>query len=248
MKSNLLNSLILAALVLPSVAMAAETSPISANVSMTTDYIFRGISQSSKGPAMQGGFDYAHASGLYVGTWGSSVGWIKDFQGYTSGSMEFDLYAGFRSGFEGTDVTYDLGAAQYMYPGSRLAATTNADTTEVYGALGWKWLTAKYSRVASSGAYGFANASGSDYMDLSASVPLGETGLTAGAHWGTFKFKNNTLQNYTDTKLSLSYDIGGGLSAGVAYTNTDAKKANWSDANAKDLGAGKGFAWITKAF
>ncbi|WP_424774567.1 TorF family putative porin, partial [Novosphingobium sp.] len=49
MKSNLLNSLILAALVLPSVAMAAETSPISANVSMTTDYIFRGISQSSKG-------------------------------------------------------------------------------------------------------------------------------------------------------------------------------------------------------
>jgi uncharacterized protein (TIGR02001 family) len=80
MKTKLLNSLILAALVVPSVAMAEEKSPISANVSITTDYLFRGITQSSHSPAIQGGFDYAHDSGLYLGTWGSSVGWIQDYQ------------------------------------------------------------------------------------------------------------------------------------------------------------------------
>lgn len=248
MKTKLLNSLILAALVVPSVAMAEEKSPISANVSITTDYLFRGITQSSHSPAIQGGFDYAHDSGLYLGTWGSSVGWIQDYQTYTSGSMEIDVYGGYRSGFDGTDITYDLGAIQYYYPGTRPANITNADTTELSAALGWKWITAKYSYVASSGAFGFANASGSDYFDLSASVPLGETGLTAGAHWGTFKFKNNAAQDYSDSKVSLSYDIGSGMTAGIAYSNTNASDAVWTDTKGRKLGSGKGFAWFSKAF
>ncbi len=248
MKTKLLNSLMLAALVAPGVAMAEDGLPISANVSMTTDYIFRGISQSSHGPAIQGGFDYAHDSGVYVGVWGSNVGWIKDFQGYASGSMEFDLYGGFRSGFEGTDITYDLGVVQYYYPGTRPAAITNADTTELYAALGWKWVTAKYSYTSSSGSFGFANARGSDYFDLSASVPVGETGLTAGVHWGTFGFKNNALQNYDDWKVSLSYDLGSGMTVGVAYTDTNVNTAVWTDVNAEQLGAGRGFAWVSKAF
>jgi len=153
MKSKLLNSLMLAALAIPGVALAEEALPISANVSMTTDYLFRGISQTGHDPAIQGGFDYAHASGFYVGVWGSNVGWIEDYQGYASGNMEFDLYGGFRGGFA-DDFTYDLGAIQYYYPGTRAAAITNADTTELYAALGYKWVTAKYSYVASNGAFG----------------------------------------------------------------------------------------------
>lgn len=247
MKTKLLNSLMLAALVAPSVALAEEALPISANIGMTTDYMFRGISQTGHEPAIQGGFDYAHASGAYVGVWGSNVGWIEDFQGYASGNMEFDVYGGFRGGFA-EDFTYDLGAAQYYYPGTRVGATPNADTTELYAALGYKWVTAKYSYVASTGAFGFANARGTDYLDISASVPIGETGLTAGAHWGTFNFKNNSLQNYDDWKISLTYDLGSGMTVGAAYSDTNANAAVWTDANAQDLGKGQGFAWVSKAF
>ena len=247
MKNTLLNSLILTALVVPGVAVAEEVLPISANVSMTSDYLFRGISQTGHDPAIQGGFDFAHDSGVYVGVWGSNVGWIKDYQGYAAGSMEIDLYGGFRSSFAGGDVTYDLGAIQYSYPGTR-GAITNADTTELYAALGYKWVTAKYSYVASTGAFGFANASGSDYLDISASLPIGETGLTAGAHWGTFKFKNNTQQNYDDWKISLTYDLGSGMTVGAAYSDTNASPLVWTDVNAQDLGKGQAFAWIAKAF
>jgi uncharacterized protein (TIGR02001 family) len=246
-KAKLLNSLMLAALAIPGVALAEEALPISANVSMTTDYLFRGISQTGHDPAIQGGFDYAHASGFYVGVWGSNVGWIEDYQGYASGNMEFDLYGGFRGGFA-DDFTYDLGAIQYYYPGTRPAAITNADTTELYAGLGWKWFAAKYSYVVSNGAFGFANADGSDYLDLSASVPIGDTGLTAGAHWGTFSFKNNGAVDYDDWKVSLSYALGSGMTVGAAYSDTNANAAVWTDANAEDLGEGKAFVWVSKAF
>ena len=79
MKSNLLNSLILAALALPSMAMAADAAPehtVTSNVGIVSDYVFRGITQNMSAPAIQGGFDYAHSSGLYAGVWGSNVGWI----------------------------------------------------------------------------------------------------------------------------------------------------------------------------
>ncbi|OGS92516.1 MAG: hypothetical protein A2061_10700 [Gallionellales bacterium GWA2_59_43] len=264
MKSKLLTSLILAMLAVPGVAIAADVETtehkegkhvvpesahtVTANVGFTTDYLFRGISQSSHDPAIQGGFDYAHSSGFYLGVWGSSVGWIRDYQGYTSGSTEFDLYGGFRGGFEGTDITYDLGAVQYYYPGSRAAATTNADTTELYAGLGWKWFAAKYSYVASNGAFGFANADGSDYLDISASLPIGDTGLTAGAHWGTFSFKNNGAQDYDDWKISLSYDLGSGMTVGAAYSDTNANNAVWTDTPGNKLGEGQAFAWVSKAF
>ena len=247
-KNKLLNALMLTALAIPGAAMAEEASPISANVGFTSDYIFRGISQTGHDPAVQGGLDYAHSSGFYLGVWGSNVGWIEDYQGYTSGNMEFDLYGGYRGGFDGTDVTYDLGAIQYYYPGNRAAATTDADTTELYAGLGWKWFAAKYSYVVSNGAFGFANADGSDYLDISASVPVGDTGLTAGAHWGTFSFKNNGAQDYDDWKLSLSYAMGSGVTVGVAYSDTNANNAVWTDTNSEDLGEGKAFAWVSKSF
>lgn len=246
MKTKLLNSLLLAALVAPGVALAEDGLPISANVGMTSDYLFRGISQTGHDPAIQGGFDFAHDSGFYVGVWGSNVGWIEDYQGYASGNMEFDLYGGFRGGFA-EDFTYDLGAIQYYYPGTR-GAITNADTTELYAALGYKWVTAKYSYVASNGAFGFANADGSNYLDISASLPVGDTGLTAGAHWGTFSFKNNGAQDYDDWKLSLSYDMGSGMTVGAAYSDTTANAAVWTDANNENLGKGQAFVWVSKAF
>lgn len=255
---KLVHALVLTGLLgVPTFAMAAEEeSPhsLSANVGMFSNYIFRGISQTGGDPAVQGGLDYSHSSGFYLGTWGSNVGWIEDYQGYDSGNVEIDVYGGFRGGIGKTDFTYDLGAIQYLYPGDKPAGITDADTTEIYAALGWKWFTAKYSYYVSDEVFGFADADGSDYLDISASVPIGETGLTAGAHWGTFSFENNAAQDYDDWKVSLAYDMGklskvtSGVTVGVMYTDTDADSAVWTDINNEFLGEDTTTVWISKAF
>jgi uncharacterized protein (TIGR02001 family) len=256
---KLVHALVLTGLVgMSTFAMAAEESPhsLSANVGMYSDYVFRGISQTGGDPAVQGGLDYSHSSGFYLGTWGSNVGWLEDFQGYDSGNVEIDVYGGFRGGIGQTGLTFDLGAIQYMYPGDENPDPTvaKADTTEVYAALGWKWFTAKYSYYVSDEVFGFGNADGSDYLDISASLPIGETGFTAGAHWGTFSFENNGAADYDDWKVSLAYDMGklsdvtSGVTVGVAYTDTDADSAVWTDGNNQFLGDGTTTVWLSKAF
>lgn len=253
---KLVHALVLVGLVgAPALVVAAEESPhtLSANVGMTSNYVFRGISQTGGDAAIQGGLDYSHSSGFYLGTWGSNVGWIEDYQGYASGNVEIDVYGGFRGGIGKTDLTYDLGAIQYLYPGKK-AGAVDADTTELYAALGWKWFTAKYSYYVSDEVFGFANADSSDYLDISANVPIGETGLTAGAHWGTFNFKNNGAQDYTDWKVSLAYDMSklstvtSGVTVGVMYTDTDADKSVWTDTNNEFLGKSTTTVWVSKAF
>jgi uncharacterized protein (TIGR02001 family) len=255
MKSTSFPLLLLVALGAPLAATAAETSPhtFSANIGVTSDYLFRGISQTGHDAAIQGGVDYAHSSGFYLGAWGSNVGWIEDYQGYDSGSIELDFYGGFRNSIGDTGISYDVGAIQYYYPGDRNGAV-NANTTELYAGLGWKWFTIKYSHTVSDGSFGFPNADGSNYLDVSASVPIGETGLTAGAHWGTFEFENNSAADYDDWKVSLAYDMSKlsdsltGVTLGVAYTDTDASKATWTDVNGEYLGEGRASVWITKSF
>lgn len=252
---KLVPSLVLTSfLTTPTLAMA-EKSPhsFSANVSMTSNYIFRGISQTGGDMALQGGFDYGHSSGFYIGTWGSNVGWIEDFQGYASGNLEVDVYAGYGAEIGGTGISYDVGAVQYFYPGTKAGAVT-ANTTELYASLGWKWLKAKYAYYISDEVFGFAKADGSSYVELSASIPIGETGLTVDAHWGTFKFENNGPQDYDDWKISVSYDLGktsktlSDVTIGVMYTDTNAKKANWTDANNQFLGKGTTTFWLSKSF
>lgn len=255
---TLTHLMLLAGLLSAPLAAVAAESPhsLSANVSLTSNYIFRGISQTSGDPAIQGGFDYAHSSGFYLGTWASNVSWIEDFQGYQNGSMEIDLYAGFGGDIGSSGLTYDVGAIQYFYPGEKAGVTTG-DTTELYGALGWKWFTLKYSYALSNEVFGFPNADGSDYLDISASYPVGDTGLTLGAHWGTFSFDNNSAQDYEDWKVSVEYDMGklssatSGMTVGLAYTDTNAKKANWSNAVAQGgnyLGKGAVSVWVSKSF
>jgi len=60
------------------VTAVVTPGPFSANLSLTNDYRYRGISQSNFRPAIQGGFDYAHSSGFYIGNWNSSISWISD--------------------------------------------------------------------------------------------------------------------------------------------------------------------------
>lgn len=257
---KLVPALVLTGLVgVPAAAIAAESPhSLSANVGLYSNYVFRGISQTGGDPAIQGGLDYTHSSGFYLGTWASNVGWIEDYQGYKSGNMEIDVYGGFRGSFA-SDFTFDVGAIQYIYPGSKPASVPKADTTEMYAALGWKWFTAKYSYALSDEVFGFGppsgrKAKGSDYLAISANVPVGETGLTLGAGWGRFKFENNAVQDYDDWRVSLAYDMGklsgvaSGVTIGVMYTDTDAKKTAWTDTNGEFLGKDTTTVWISRAF
>jgi uncharacterized protein (TIGR02001 family) len=113
-------------------AMAAPASAevaFSGNVALTTDYLFRGVSQTDGAPAIQGGFDAAIGQ-FYVGTWACSVDFAS--VGSLEGNIEIDLYAGFKPTLG--PVSTDFGVIGYFYPGaSDILGTAELDYVEVYG-------------------------------------------------------------------------------------------------------------------
>lgn len=225
--------------------MAEEASPLSANVSIVSDYLFRGISQTGTKPALQGGFDYAHASGFYVGAWASNISWLSDFGAATSASFELDTYLGF-GGSITEDVSYDVGFLRYNYPGE-YGTNTKADTNEVYGSIGWKWLTAKYS-YSLGDTFGMTEAKGTNYIELGASYELPDTGVTIDAHYGKQTYKGasadaaklaGTDPSYADYRIGVSKDFSG-YGLGLTYSKTDTKAGGWyTDPQGNDLGKGK---------
>ncbi len=229
-KSKTLSLLILG--LFPMLGFAADASVASGsshtftgNVTLASEYLYRGISQTNGKPAVQGGFDYAHASGFYVGVWGSNISWLSDGNAGVSAPLELDVYGGYKGSFGG-DYSYDVGVLAYNYPGTYPAGFTDADTTEVYGAIGWKTLSLKYSHSVSSHLFGFTTASGgktsgSGYLDLSVSHDLGN-GWAVNAHVGHQKVKDRRDASYTDYKIGLTKDIGFG-SLGLSYLTTNAQ-------------------------
>lgn len=99
---------------------AAPAVALSGNVSITSDYVFRGLTQNWGYPAIQGGLDLAFQHGFYAGVWGSNV----SSKSYSGGSLEADLYAGWRGDLGGFGL--QLGAIEYFYPGTDF----NFDTAE----------------------------------------------------------------------------------------------------------------------
>ncbi len=207
MKSKLLNSLILAALVAPGVAMAEETSPFSGNVSLTTDYLYRGVTQTDHRGAIQGGFDYAHPSGFYAGAWGSNISWLQDTSTYNAGAgLELDTYAGYSAGFA-TDFTYNVGFLRYNYSGEYAPGTVSANTNELYGSIGWKMLTAKYSRSFTN-LFGVADSVGSGYLELNAVYTLEGPAVDLSAHYGKQTIKTSPSTDYSDYNVKAAKAFG----------------------------------------
>lgn len=120
--------------VLALASAGAATADIAGNVSLTTDYRFRGISQTDRDPAIQGGFDLATESGFYVGAWASNIQF--------GGSIEIDGYGGFK-GSIGEGLTYDLGYIYYAYPSANedSAELDDLDYQEFKAALGFLGFT-----------------------------------------------------------------------------------------------------------
>jgi uncharacterized protein (TIGR02001 family) len=242
-------------------APAAATAPASphtftGNVTLASEYIYRGIGQTNRKPAIQGGFDYSHASGFYAGVWGSNISWLSDGHSDVSAPIEIDVYGGYRNTFGGGDWNYDVGVLTYNYPGTYPAGFTSPDTTEVYGLIGWKWLSLKYSNVVSSHIFGFVSTDGGDtrgsgYLDLSANYDLG-SGWGVLGHVGHQKIKGFSDASYTDWKVGATKDLGFGV-VGLSYWKTNAKSCGdsapvYCNAFGTDLGKGRALLIFTKTF
>lgn len=255
-------------------APAAPASPhtLTGNVGLFSQYIFRGLTQTNREPAIQGGFDYSHASGFYAGTWASNISWLKDSAAYSAGgSGEFDFYGGFKGTFGKSDFTYDVGTLYYWYPGDANKAANplnpKANTWEIYGALGWKWFSVKYSHVVSGKAFGVRDASGTYYLDFGAAVPIGETGFTVDAHYGIQRFRgqdprllgianNDNACSYEDWKIGVSYALPKDFTIGAFYTDTSGANSlcygtpfeTPAGAYPRNIARGTGTVFIKKTF
>ena len=222
----------LAALAAAVLVPGAAYADLSFNIGAVSDYRYRGISQTRLKPAVQGGIDFS-AGGFYLGTWASSIKWIKDAGG--DADAEIDIYGGYK-GDIAKGLSYDVGVLTYQYPRNKLA--TKAETTEIYGALTFGPATLKYSHSVSN-LFGFTDSKNSSYVDLSASFELGP--VTLAPHLGYQKVAKNGDFSYTDYSLIASMEVVKGLtvSGGVAGADTKSiagTKAYASPANGKDLG------------
>lgn len=209
------------------VAGPALADGLSANLSLTSKYKYRGQDQSDPEkaalPAVQGGFDYAVGS-FYLGNWNSSIGFAD--------GTEMDFYGGLK-GDLGGGMGYDVGLLHYYYPG-RIGSDGDLDTTELYAGVSFGPATLKYSHTVSSKYFGIEDGRGTGYLDLSANFDMG-SGIVINAHVGFTNLPSDAkratgLENYADYKLGATYDLGNGLSLGGAVVGAT-KKDVWGDIN-----------------
>lgn len=224
-------------------AFAAEPTPehsVTYNAALTTDYRYRGISQTRLKPALQGGVDYTHnPSGFYLGAWASTIKWTKDLGG--DGSLEIDLYGGKRGQFSEA-VSYDFGGLYYAYPSNGL--NPSANTFEIYGQLGFGPAYVKYSHSLTN-LFGTADSKGSGYLDVGANFELAP-GWTLNLHAGRQSVDNNSAFSYSDVKVGVTKDLGFASLAVAAYaTDTEAYV---SPRNGKNLGKGGVVLTLSKTF
>lgn len=223
-------------------AEAAPASPhtLSGNFTLASDYRFRGISQTFKHPALQGGVDYSHSSGFYAGTWASNV---SGNQYNNGGSLEWDFYGGYKLELA-KDLTLDIGNLYYYYPGayySGITPKTKYDNNEVYLGLAYKWLSAKLSYATTdyfginkdtyanfadidggNAILGTKNSRGSTYSEINLAYPLNDR-WTLNGHVGHTTVRHYSPLDYTDWKWGVSYDLSG-WALGLAYVDTDKNK------------------------
>ena len=217
LKKTLLTAAVASALMTgATIASADSVWSTSANVAPTTDYKFRGISQSDESAALQGGFDVNHESGFYVGAWASSVDFDSN-DGY-DGSLELDYYAGYGSDIGDTDFSYDVGVMAYTYPGDN---GEDGDYNEIYGSVAWKDLTV--GAVYSDDYYAETDEFTYVYVEYSYGLPW-ELSLDLHVGYNMIEedggFLSSDEDAYTDYSVSISRDFMG-LNFAVAYVGTD---------------------------
>jgi uncharacterized protein (TIGR02001 family) len=229
----------------PAPAAPEPAFPLTANINVTTKYKFRGQDQGGVTlgddgrprtdwltPAVQGGFDWS-ANGFYVGNWNSNIG-------FTNQGIEMDFYGGYKGEIT-KDFGFDVGILQYYYP--QKDKSVNFDTTELYAALSWTFLTLKYSHTISNDYFGIGKSQSllgatpkpkgqnTGYIELNANFPLMDK-LTLNGHIGytnLAKDLNNATvdggeggtlsvgaKDYTDYKIGVTYDMSAFAGSGTS--------------------------------
>jgi len=212
MKQKIITTAITSLLAASTISFQAlATEGLSANVAMSSNYLWRGVSQTDNAVAISGGIDYEHQSGFYVGTWTSNV----DFGDDTS--AELDLYLGF-GGELGQGFGYDVGYIYYAYPDSNQTNSSNEyDFGEIYGSLSYSYfsISANYGVNSDDGAKLYDSAL---YISADAEFEVAE-GLILGLHVGDYSFDNEyDSADYTDYGVSLSKD---GFTLAISDTDMD---------------------------
>ena len=220
-----------------------EGFTISANVALTSDYKFRGISQSNKDGALQGGFDAEFGPGFYVGTWGSTVNFDTNGEngGCCNGSMELDYYAGWANTIGDTDFGVDVGYIYYSYPGDN---DTDADYQEIYVSGSWKdfALSVNYSDdyylESDEFWYVAADYSFTLLQDLSVGLHVGYNMLEEDGG-----FLSSDEDAFTDYSVSVTYNWAS-VDFSLAYAGTNLDE---EDTFGYDWGDGKAIFTISKS-
>lgn len=224
-------------------AAAQTRHTLSGTVGLVRDYRFRGISQTYRQPAVQVGIEYAHASGLYAGTWGSNVSGNQYLNG---GSLELDWYGGYKR--SAGPLELDVGLLYYWYPKARynIVPGDEYNTAEMYIGGRYQGFSARYSRAlsdlfsmnartiggycgvnadgtaASTDCLGTGRSSGSGYVDLSATFDV-VLGMNLVLHYGRQRVQNYPKLSYSDYKVAVTREWAG-LALGVAAVGTDAAR------------------------
>lgn len=165
---------------------------ISANIGATSNYVWRGVTQTMDGAAVSGGIDFSHDSGFYLGAWTSNIDWGKGATG-----AELDLYAGFSGKMESLD--YDLGVIHYNYPNPN---TQDANFTEVYGSISFNIMTFGVNYTVN-GESGQAFDSGDIYYYGSALFDLNDNWKLKGTV-GHYSFDKANDQDYNHAQLDIT--------------------------------------------
>jgi uncharacterized protein (TIGR02001 family) len=229
---------------------------VTGNVALTSDYMFRGLTQTWGGPAIQGGGDLTLKNGFAAGFWVSS---ISD-KSYPGASLELDVYANYGTQIN-DDWSWRVGLYGYLYPKGN-------NTVEANASLTWKWLTLKYSDSLTD-YFGIdteqgyrGDSKGTGYLELNAAVPFNDQwslALHAG-HTNVSTRLATPLSNgeddpdYNDVGATLKYQFTPHWSASVGATYADnhsfyghtASFTNASDT--KDVGGTRGFVMLQGNF
>ncbi|MDD3517858.1 MAG: TorF family putative porin [Chromatiales bacterium] len=189
-KKAALSSAIAAALLASGTAMAE----VEFNIGATSNYLWRGLTQTEDGAAIQGGIDYSHDSGFYAGAWTSNVK-------FGDSGYELDGYFGF--GKEFGDLGVDVGYIYYAYP-----TFDDSDFGEIYANLTWKFLSGGVAYTSNAqDAVEAVESAVYYYIGASTDIPAG---LTLGGTIGHTAFDDDSLEDYSHFQISLgkSTDFG----------------------------------------
>jgi uncharacterized protein (TIGR02001 family) len=227
------------------------SAQLSANVSLVTNYKTRGQDQDVREgklrPALQGGFDYVHASGFYAGNWNSTVSFQTSATGPTA-NLESDLYAGYK--FETGALGWDVGMLRYHYTGA-----SAVNTTEMYLGVGWGPLSAKYYHTVSDDYFNAAGSSlgsglkgrGTGYLNVAYAQEIMPK-WTLKASLGYTSYSSDiALPNYVDYSVGAAYDLGDGFSVSGAMVGASKKNSFLGKVDGGSVNANTLVVMFTKA-